>query len=84
MPQASGHKATVGSDEVTHSQGQIHEPLVSCGVIGPRVGPCVMSLKLQRTEAITSFLDSVAGDSSLPQVGVHACGSASMLDALRL
>lgn len=32
-----------------------------------------MSLKLKRTEGISSFLDSVAGDSSLPQVSINAC-----------
>ena len=41
-----------------------------------------MSLKFQRTEGITSFLDSVAGDSSLPQVSVYAYGSALMMNAL--
>ena len=29
-----------------------------------------MSLKLQRTEGVSSFLDSVAEDESLPQVRV--------------
>lgn len=82
MPQASGHRTPLGLDEVTQSQGQIHKLLISCGVIGPQVALCEMSLKLQRTEGITSFLDSVAGDSSLPQVRVHAYGSALMMNAL--